>query len=456
MDEASPIESNWDELVAAGKEFGKARNLQASAQKFQEAYDLSRSFSHTDDRRAESAYFLAYARYVQKQLRTASTLFKEFLERFDGRNEAQKRCSDICSMLGAIYKDLGELDHAEKYVRRSIEITKEISGSNRINYTFMTSILMRQDRYSEVIPVMEEHLKSLSNDEIAPRKSIMEMLAFANHEINDDAEELKWKKGILECDELLSSDPTQFELPSLGSAPDGWGKDRITHFLETARQNEFATFNNKSEEFKKLLSIDEKFWNAKRNLTLHMAKIAKTKYAGEKFDQIRFTDEEWLEPYFLLRTHASLRGAVRLSLSAQCPEAYALLRSCLENAQYAFYVSTDDSLRTIWLSRHKDDESRNKVREEFSAKKIEKAIKKQNKQLGERLVVLYDETIDHGAHPNVKAFFTNAVQENKAGQLTLSVTYLNPGYLQQVLEHTIEVGEVVLDLFRLVFPDLID
>ena len=77
MDEASPIESNWDELVAAGKEFGKARNLQASAQKFQEAYDLSRSFSHTDDRRAESAYFLAYARYVQKQLRTRTIRWQE-------------------------------------------------------------------------------------------------------------------------------------------------------------------------------------------------------------------------------------------------------------------------------------------------------------------------------------------------------------------------------------------
>lgn len=74
----------------------------------------------------------------------------------------------------------------------------------------------------------------------------------------------------------------------------------------------------------------------------------------------------------------------------------------------------------------------------------------------EQVHKLYHLTIDEGAHPNVKAFLANSAQVNARGELTVAVAYINPDEIDKALRSTIEVGMAVLDVFRLIFPKLID
>ncbi|MBI1272140.1 hypothetical protein GC174_17065 [bacterium] len=445
----------WQKLVGEGKSAGRARDLHGSALKFQDAYDLSRSFEKNDPRRGESAYYLAYARYVEQKPEVATGLFEEALQYMLPDKSLAQRCGQIHSILAAIYFGLSELDEAEQHIRASMTIGDELSQESWENVQMLASILMIQKNYSEAVPLLEK-LVSLYRDR-APMEvpKTLQILAYAQRELGNLDQETHWQKEILRVRESNSmAQMNKIELPE--EMPEGWGLDRITHFIEAARQNEIASFHGHRELFEKLLAVNERFWTTRRNLTLHMAEVIDKKHAGKSFDQLKLDPEDWLELYFFMRAHSSFLGAVRLALSAQCPEAYTLLRGVIENAQYAFYVSTDDSLKRTWLDRHKDEAARKEIRKKFGPTKIGEALETKDPALAARVSDLYDETIDLGAHPNVKAFLANAVQTNTKGELVLSVAYLNPGELEELLNRTLDVGNVTLDLFRAIFPKLVD
>lgn len=445
----------WEKLVSEGKNAGRARDVHGSASKFQDAYNVSRSFERNDPRRGESAYYLAYARYVEQKPEVATGLFEEALEYMIPDKSQAQRCGQIHSILSAIYFGLSELDEAEKHIRSSMKIGKELSQESWENIQMLASLTMIKKNYNEAVPLLEK-LVSIYRD-IAPAElpKTIQLLAYAQRELGNVDEETRWQKEILRVRESQSTDQiTKIELPE--EMPEGWGLDRITHFIEAARQNEIASFHNQRELFEKLLQLNERFWTTRRNLTLHMADVIDNKHLGKSFDQVKLDPEDWLELYFFMRAHSSFLGAVRLALSAQCPEAYTLLRGVIENAQYAFYVSTDEALKRIWLDRHKDEASRKEVRKKFGPFKIGEALETRDATLAARVSDLYDETIDLGAHPNVKAFLANAVQTNTKGEIILSLAYLNPGELEELLKRTLEVGNATLDLFRAIFPKLVD
>lgn len=133
-----------------------------------------------------------------------------------------------------------------------------------------------------------------------------------------------------------------------------------------------------------------------------------------------------------------------------------MLRGENEHGQYALYVPTDEKLKRTWLDRHKDEAARKEVRKKFGPTMIGKVVEAKDPKLAARVSDLYEETIDQGAHPNVKAFLASAVQKNEKGELVLSVAYLNPGELEQILKTTIDVGQCVLALFNVVFPNFVE
>lgn len=445
----------WQKLVNEGKNAGRQRDLRGSASKFQDAYNVSRSFERDDPRRGESAYYLAYARYVEQKPEVATGLFEEALEYMLPDKSQAQRCGQIHSILSAIYFGLSELDEAEKHIRASMKIGEELSQESWENVQMLAAIMMIKKNYKEAVPLLEK-LVSIYRDK-APTElpKTIQILAYAQRELGNIDEETRWQKEILRVRESQSTGQiTKIELPE--EMPEGWGLDRITHFIEAARQNEVASFHNHRDLFEKLLQLNERFWTTRRNLTLHMADVIDKKHPGKSVDQIKLDPEDWLELYFFMRAHSSFLGAVRLALSAQCPESYTLLRGVIENAQYAFYVSADETLKRTWLDRHKDDAARKEVRKMFGPSKIGDALKARDSALASRVADLYDETIDLGAHPNVKAFLANAVQTNTKGEIILSVAYLNPGELEELLKRVLDVGNVTLDVFRAIFPKLVD
>ena len=52
----------------------------------------------------------------------------------------------------------------------------------------------------------------------------------------------------------------------------------------------------------------------------------------------------------LLRAHAAYFAAVRLSISGQVAEAYMVIRKCIENALYGFYLSKNPDDCQIFAS----------------------------------------------------------------------------------------------------------
>jgi hypothetical protein len=214
--------------------------------------------------------------------------------------------------------------------------------------------------------------------------------------------------------------------------PQDWGKETITQFIDSARGNEFATFANKKPEVARLCGIDLAFCKAIDSL--HNSK-------------------DWFPAFFLLRAHSNLLGAIRLSWSGQNPEAYALLRSSLENALYGLYFSKNPESRATWLKRQDSEESRKAVRKEFQIHALLSLAEDVNPKEGAVARTLYERTIDMGAHPNELALMQALQMSKTEDRVEFQIQYLSdsPVALDASLKAVAQVGVCALSLFTPIF-----
>lgn len=449
---------SWETLVALGKEAGRNKDITSSAQHFFDAYEVSRTFEKQDPRCGESAYFLAFTRYLQHKTIEGTRLFNEYLRYPPEHTGGPERYAHVLSLLGAIYFGSDELDEAERHIRAALALEKKLSGESWENHQFLVSILMVQKRYREAIPHLESLLNHQEQVSIEEAQKVAVMLAFAHKQLGDEEGELHWQKKNLELRErMCPTPPSNPPLPPLpNELPEGWGLDQLSHFIEACRQNELYCFVHREELYRQLSAVNERFIKNRKNLVLALIKSV-DKFAGTaKLAEIELEPREWLEVYFFLRCYASFSGAARLAMSAQVPEAFMLLRGCIENALYAWHVSTDSNLKTIWLARHKDKKARDLVSSSFAIGPIQRSLTAKDQNVGRAVSTAYNETIDEGAHPNVKTFLDSAAQRNNEGVLLLSVSVLNPDQGDYILEKTIATGQLVFDIFTLIYPGVID
>lgn len=109
--------------------------------------------------------------------------------------------------------------------------------------------------------------------------------------------------------------------------PPGWGGDSLSEFIELTRRNTFATFVQARPVWERLTTIDSLFRRA--------------------IDAMN-NSRAWFAGFFLLRSHASYLGAVRLSASTQFAETYMVLRGCLENALYGLFIH-ENPKNPLWM-----------------------------------------------------------------------------------------------------------
>lgn len=456
MPTAQENAENWQQLVNKGKDAGRSKNVDASAEYFLSAYHQSKEFPETDPRRGQSAYFLAFTRYVQKKNLEAVKLFNEYLQYpASGAEDLQKQ-AQVHSLLGSIYFGYEQMHDAEIHIQKSLELESQCLGASWENQQFLASILMMQKKFEQAISPLESLFEHLKNNPLEAQK-IAVMLAYAHKQLGDFKGEMFWQKKNLGLREQLNPTPiTDISLSEQSNElPEGWGLDQLGHFLEASRRNELSTFVHKPDSYKELSALNDRFIENRKSLVLALTHIVRAKYTS-KFSDIELKPEDWLEVYFYLRCHASFTAAVRLGLSAQGPETYMVLRGCIENALYAWHVSSDLTLKRIWLDRHKDEDSNKAVKKNFAIGDMKRKLLEANSHLGKAVNTIYDETIDRGAHPNVMAFLDNAGQSNSEGTLLLSVTTLNPGQLDELLAATATVGNLVFEIYKLIYPDLID
>ena len=214
--------------------------------------------------------------------------------------------------------------------------------------------------------------------------------------------------------------------------PPGWGDDPLSAFIDKALDNTFATFHNLKSQYALLKNIHIIFDSIVHNLD---------------------RSSEWFASFFLFRSHSAFLGSVRLALSGAIPESYIVLRGCLENAFYGFYLHKDKVRQEIWLRRHDDKKSKGKMKGEFTIGKVLDFIKANDNNLYGISSELYERTIDFGGHPNEKAFFSVMKQETDKSKITFDSGYLigNEPALQFSMKSSAQIGICSLLIFEKIY-----
>jgi hypothetical protein len=219
--------------------------------------------------------------------------------------------------------------------------------------------------------------------------------------------------------------------------PPNWEANEISKFFDAARANEFATFANQTAEVARLSDIDIGYRKAITGVN---------------------HSKDWFAGFFLLRAHSSFLAACRLCWSAQVPESYALLRSCLENALYGLYLAKHPTSREIWLRRGEDAKAKQKVKDEFQIGPMLRLAAAVDSTEGAVAKALYDRTIDSGAHPNELALMQTLQINKGADNIEFKSNYLDRDSvaLMAALKTTAQVGVCALSLFRAIYPERFD
>ncbi|NWG86237.1 MAG: hypothetical protein HXY26_01795 [Hydrogenophilaceae bacterium] len=219
--------------------------------------------------------------------------------------------------------------------------------------------------------------------------------------------------------------------------PPNWEANEISKFIDAARANEFATFANLTGEIARLSDIDLGYRKA--------------------IDGVNHS-KDWFAGFFLLRAHSNFLAACRLCWSAQIPESYALLRSCLENALYGLYLSKHPESRETWLRRGEDTAARQRVKDEFQIGTMLRLAAMVDATEGAVARALYDRTIDSGAHPNELALMQTLQINKSADHIEFKSNYLDHDSvaLRAALKTTAQVGVCALSLFQLIYPERFD
>ena len=185
-----------------------------------------------------------------------------------------------------------------------------------------------------------------------------------------------------EDEQVDSEHPEEHALGPEAPFPPGWGEDELSSILTTFHQNAFHIFVEKPKVFQLMLHIRDVFaWLQKR--------------ADNRTN--------WFAWSFVPRSFSASLAATRLAFGGQLHEAAMCMRGSIENALYAFHISTQDDpdeMAEAYLRRHDNDQSKKRHRKEFSPHPILKALAKVDKETACVVKESYDWAIDHGAHPN--------------------------------------------------------
>jgi len=217
-------------------------------------------------------------------------------------------------------------------------------------------------------------------------------------------------------------------------SPQGWGEDDLSAFVEQAERNTRATFANLKQWFTLLRNTDSLFIGATQ---------IPCDWGGNP-----------LPALLLMRAQASFRGAVRLAMSGQLPEAYMVTRGCIENSLYAAYVRSNDRRAEIWLRRNDSADSRNLVRKTFVYGELLTHLRVVDAATADRVDLLYQFAIDSGAHPNELSISANTTISEVSNGVRFDLKYLNtdPLPLKLCLKKTAQAGLASIEVFQVSFP----
>ena len=214
--------------------------------------------------------------------------------------------------------------------------------------------------------------------------------------------------------------------------PTDWTKDDLSEFLEKTYRNTLASFSNLRQQYTLLQEIEGCF----RTITQNLNNTNNIDVAG-----------------FLIRAHSSYLASVRLGLAGQVIEAYSLLRNCLENAFYGIHIYRIPNLYEIWIRRDESEEKKKKVRKEFELNKMLSSLEFYDEKLKDICKLLYERTIDIGAHPNEKSITSimNINEDDAKIEYRFEYLFCNNIFQDFCLISTAQVGICSLNIFKYIY-----
>lgn len=222
-----------------------------------------------------------------------------------------------------------------------------------------------------------------------------------------------------------------------GNVPDGWGTDKLTEFFDMARGNTLASFVQMRSDYARLHEIDSAYLLIGENL---------------------LNPPDVFTPLFLLKTHSSYRAAAQLAMAGQSPEAFMVMRGCLESALYGLHIHCNNAALEIWKRRHEDAQARKHVRKEFTIARLWECLRAVDEDLQRRTQILYEKTIDFGAHPNAASITSVVTMSAGDTGVQFRLAYLSAELevIRGTMKSVAQVGIVGLCIFRHIFRERYD
>jgi hypothetical protein len=222
--------------------------------------------------------------------------------------------------------------------------------------------------------------------------------------------------------------------------PPPWGNDPLSKFFSEAEYNE------------RVSSI---------NLVTIYALLQRLHAAFRRVEETVEKDrrEEFLVTRFLIvRTHSSFLAAIRLTMSGQLSESYAVLRAAIEQAWYALHMAKDPQPPNrvkVWLSRNHDEISKSKCKSEFTVTNVRSTHDSLDSVAAKQLHQLYETMIDFGAHPNQLGVLMamNKSGTEQAISYQVGILFTNTVPLVATLQKAAAVAVGALKVFQLILSE---
>ncbi|MBS1990039.1 MAG: tetratricopeptide repeat protein [Cyanobacteria bacterium SZAS LIN-3] len=128
--DACPLESRFEAVFSRARASGEFENYAEAATDYAEAALMARDFGESDVRLLESVSRLAYCRYRLGELAQAEANYREALSLMERYHTAThpERFASIIWALAVTLSDEKRFDEAEKFFRRSMEISESWNG----------------------------------------------------------------------------------------------------------------------------------------------------------------------------------------------------------------------------------------------------------------------------------------------------------------------------------------
>jgi len=145
-------------------------------------------------------------------------------------------------------------------------------------------------------------------------------------------------------------------------------------------------------------------------------------------------------------------AAVDVGLSRQTFPCFALLRTCIESAVYAYTIIGRPELSRVWILRHNTPEDKKNFDAAFKIRHLINSLPEAGVAPREAIQKLYDRAIDYGGHPNKGGALSVAVQNRVGGRYSVDIELFAQGLpFLHALKSAAEVGYGMVCLEDLAF-----